>query len=423
MPKHTQNSLTWFPYDVGRQQSTTMAMSLAARGLDQVLTDHAWSAPDGSCSVDAATLHSLCKRESLDPKDLYEQLIASKRWVRSEDKKSLIAPWLREIRQRADLTIEHRRKAGIASGKKRQAQATPRTKRPYTKRTPAPAQSGIEHVFNTCSPVVDAFAEYSRNGPQIEAAKSLSDNAVNTCSAHDEQRTGCCTSSLPTVEKEVQQQPANECSSAGATSPAASHAGGAAALVAESPPTTTAEPPPRVVPDWRAILCETQIADTAIPAGWVSADLAEVVHTLEAAETGVDVQRALYRLCSKHQRVPGDDGHLPLLDEIRAILDGAGGRDGLIDREAASVAVALALHGANAVPNLVAPLLLRSIATATLRELQRAPTGAEPRRIAAGVAYEFTKGRRKTSGYTLPCDAPAAPERLFGHRVKEGVAA
>ncbi|MBC7842970.1 MAG: hypothetical protein H7099_11685, partial [Gemmatimonadaceae bacterium] len=214
-----QNSLTWFKFEVGWQQSSTDDMSNNALAIDTRLTYQAWSAPDGSCAVPMKRFLRLCEKAAADAELLYKELVDSERWVRSEDRKSLIAVWLLQKRAVADAIIEKRRRAGKASGVSRQPGKAARTAKPRPLREPkasAPMTADApEHVLNTCSAHVheltpEPLVYAHMHGIEDADAwrNSLHDNAPNMCSTpaeHVLNREACTSSSLPTVEEEEEQ--------------------------------------------------------------------------------------------------------------------------------------------------------------------------------------------------------------------------
>lgn len=412
-------ALTWWKYDVTQQQSLCSLMSIAARGLDAWLTDDAWANPDGSCSVSASRLAHRCSKEGLDAKALWEELRLSGRWDRSEDGKVITATWLVALRVDAAGTIEKRRAAGKASGKARTAKAQKR-QRPASK-TPSPTpDTAAEHVLNTCSENAHALTmvrDDVHNDTANESRNSLSDNALNTCSTHGEQKREESRTTDLSSRGHVVQLSAGDRSPA-ATSPAASHAGGAAALVATAPVAKS------VVPDLKALVAEEAIRATEPPLAWMEAGVPELVDALHAAGTGVDIERALFRACDRHQKRGGREAHQPMLEEIQRGLLGAEGRAGLIGvGSAAARSLALALHGVAVMDFPPAPLVLRAVAGAIDRELREHGDQGDAKRMAVRIALEFARpGGRKATGYTLVGEHPL-PERLNGFVTKQAVMA
>ncbi|MCC7055689.1 MAG: hypothetical protein IT355_20630 [Gemmatimonadaceae bacterium] len=396
----------WLKHDVAHDLAQMSLLSFVAAGVDRFLRNTAWSNEDGSCTVPAKTLHLVCTKEGIDSKAVWKELQGSGRWRLTEDKLTIEAACLFHLRGRVDRIVEERTKAAHSAVAKRRAKAAP-TKRARTRRTQSVP---VEETRNT-------------NG----GGKVLSDNAFTNCSPIAHQKEGRKEGELhhsppaPSVlDGEGGVVPAAPVGAAVSDAPASRADGAAAAL------TVVGSLPERNVPDWRQISCEERVAAAAPPAGWMQADVAQLVEVLAGADTGVDVERALYALCAEHQRARGSEAHRPLVNEVRSILDGAGGRAGLIPREHAPRAVALALHGANVTPTLVSPLRLRAIAATTLQLLANEADAGDPRRVAAGIAYEFESGRRKLAGFGVQEDAEQGasrvPERLLGHVVRQGAA-
>jgi hypothetical protein len=427
--KHKENSLTWYPYDVASNLASTMQLSLAARGLDQILTDHAWSNVDGSCSVDVTTLMGLCEREKLDAKALYGELVASKRWER-QDKQVMVAPWLQRLRGRADAIVEKRRKAALVGVEKRREKAeaknASRAKAKGGKSTQREAgvpavsvshdlpESPREQVLSMSSHDLPESPDVSLGGAEMEAPNPLQENDLSMCSAKGEQRTASSTSSLPTVEKEVEEE-------AGAVAPALSADAAACHAEGASAPSASAAlpvpvPVPRRVPNLRVLMVEEQLRDTVVTPGWMDRETAALVQQLGARGTllRVDVERALgllyAPLCS--DRTPL--GHAGLRDEIGALLRGEAGRDSYLPTEHAYEAVICALFGAltHRTPR-ISPLLFRAIATETAKAMVAQPE-ADGRELAAEITNAFDRGVSKASGYTLPHEC-TTPSRLNGH--------
>lgn len=411
-PAITSAALTWWRYDVVNQQSMCALLSMAARGLDAALTDDAWSNPDGSCTVATSRLTARCEKEGLEVKALWQELSASGRWVLTDDKRRIVAPWLVERRLEAAQVIVKRRAAGKRSGAVRSTKAkakasTSRRTRPAADIDTADSEATgtPEHVFNTCSGTDAGF-------PDIASSNSMDRNDLNMCSTRvlPEQITEESRTTDLSSRDHVVQLSAGDAAPA-ATSPAASHAGGAAALVA----------PARVVPDLKAMLAEQNILAVEPPVAWMQADVPDVVDALRAAGTGVDIERALFRAFAMHQK-RGLEAHQPLLEELRRGLAGAEGRAGFIGAgPAAARSLALALHGTAVMEFPPAPLVLRAVAGAIDRELREHGDQGDAKRMAVRIALEFARpGGRKASGYALAGELPPV-ERLNGFVTKQAV--
>lgn len=173
---------------------------------------------------------------------------------------------------------------------------------------------------------------------------------------------------------------------------------------------------PRRVPHLRVLMVEAQLRDTAITPGWMDPETAALVQQLGARGTllRVDVERALARLYAPLCGPATPQGHIPLRDEIGALLRGEAGRDGYLPTAQAPEAVICALFGAltHRTPR-VSPLLFRAIATVTAQAMAEHPD-ADGRELAADVTGAFDHGKRQASGYTLPHEC-TTPTRLLGH--------
>lgn len=417
-PAIASKALTWFRYDVHAQASSCELLSLTARGLDRALFEDAWLADDGSCTVEVERLHARCEKEGLDAGKLGRELVKSKRWELSEDRKTMTCLWLVDARRTGAKSIEQCRTAGKNSAKSRAAKAA-------KKRATQADRTTVERPLNDRSPRV-SFLEPSASFPLAETHGNVfPDNDLNDRSTAVEHKTVDRSSSFSSRTNELLRSSSDVADDA--TSPAACHAGGAAALVAEH---HTPPPLPELGPYGEALLrnAERSLVESPPAPQWLDApgDVWAVAHALDGGGTGLDVQALLLRQLAAHQRTPGDDRHRPFLEEVRALLAGADGRAGLVDPVDAPRLVSLALHAANVLLQAwerVDPLVLRSIAHTLPAALAKQPDGADSRRVAALIACEFTRNKRTTRGCILACDQLVTPERLNGFRTKQAVLA
>jgi hypothetical protein len=402
-PAIASKALTWWKYDTIVQQAECGLYSVAARGMDAFLSDDAWSAPEGACRVKSSRLKARAEKDGLDAGAIWRELVASGRWVMSEDRRWLIATHLRQRREEGAAFIELKKKAGEASGAKRRAAAEKKRRHAEAKRaaklqaeTENDRRTGVELCSERPDENPDDFAEF-------DAGNSHDDNDLNRCSTpvRTEHSTEQSRTDLLSEDHVLL-----------SSVDAACHAEGAAA-----PP---AEPvAPRRVPNLRVLMVEEQLRDTVIVPGWMDADTAALVRQLAARGTllRVEVERAIGRLYAPLCGPRTPQGHVPLRDEIGALLRGEAGRDGRLPVAQAPEAVICALFGAltHRTPQ-ISPLLFRAIAIETAKAMAAQPD-ADGRELAADITHAFDHGGRQASGYLLAPEC-TTPTRLNGYPTK-----
>jgi hypothetical protein len=399
--------LPWYRYEVAHHAASCGTLSLAARGLDAALQLDAWAAADGACSVEVSRVHAHCLRDGLDGKKLGAELIASGRWVLSEDRQWMRCPWLLELRVVAAAGVEQKRAAGLESGRKRKEEAEAKRAQREARRRGAKGNNVRgERPLNDRSTPDNPAPHVSDSVSSESPSNALSPRDLNDRSTGAEQIRVCC--SPPVLSEPGGEQPALAGASAAAV-PVAGRAGGATGPAAEREVREAPATPTRIQPGHVLSLQAAQVLE-ALPAPPAEFDGAMLgfVGILEAAAPEVDVQRALFRACAAWQTGGRTDGHAPLLDEITGLLAGRGGRAGFLPVASAPRAIALALHGALIMPARLQVRALRGLAIHIARDL--APDEPDPLRVACWIAGEWAHGKRH-GDYRL-AEEPA-PERLL----------
>ena len=378
------SGLSWFPYEVGFQASRKARLSWPARGIDDALVCEAFHEPDGSCSVPVSRIRELCEDTAFDPLAIGRELVRSRLWEPSEDRTRLVASWLLVKREAGLAKVAQAVEAGRASGAKRRAEAEAKQARNLARR------EARERAMNGRSAPKKGAAPRRDRGLSSTEAKSLSGGDMHDRSTAVQQRdvfSGC---SFPSGTNE---QPPSQVTSDDVrpTAPAACRAEGASGAVV-----LEASAPSRVQPGHLArVRAAVVLEELAVPAGWGAGEpLERLVPVLSAAAPEVDVERALYRACAAWQKREAD-GHVRLLEEIAALLEGSGGRAGLVSPDAAPRAIALALHGALIMPARLEPVVLRAMAWDCASGIAADET--DPVRVACWIAAEYEAGRRRAS--------------------------
>ena len=433
MTAKTKHAPPYLKYVIAEHQAVTASMSFGAKAVHHELWPIAWAEPSGTMTVEVDKLEAFCDQWGLDFHKTGKELTRSGGWRR--DGKQMVALFLLPLRTRTDAIIEKRSYAGTCSGKspKRAPKGKPagkgkRGRKPKATTTapvpeapaeqPAPeapaemppssppTEMPPEHVFNTCSPNSEESPApgLSFANEEFQAVKNaLRRNDLHTCSTHVEhpyQRSSSSSSPPYGRGKEEEQK---------ATAPAASHAGGAAgAVTSPAASTATLAPPaPQTDPDSPfERSAATRLADVRPDEAFRTGDVASLIATLETAAPDVDVERPLFRICAAWQRGGRTNGHIRILREIRLLLDGVGGRVGVVPPCDAARCVALALHGSLIMPEQVQPMALRAVAGTVYREVPDSEPEA-PRR-AIHVAALYHRGLRHADAFRLPEDPPPA---------------
>lgn len=443
---HASPRITWRRYVVADERRAKKAMSLAARGMDDVLGCEAWERQDGTCRVAVADFTALCERDGLEAKSVWRQLSVGGRWVLDETKQWMIATHLVTPRHEAAMSIAVAivlgKRSGASRGQKARQQKAAAPANEQSVRDGAEPPAGDEQPVHF-EPEQTVHEEWPAEPEAAPTFDSDQDRNALPDNAFDDLRTDRSTAC--SIEQTVEQSRESSTPvpsehgvepSGAASAAAASAAGGSAAApvalgarldLLPEPDRQPARRPGRDV-NIRALLAEQNIATfTAFappPADWADADVRALLERLAALGTGVDVEGACYRQFAMLQKAKGPEGHMPLLAEVRALLAGAEHRDGLFAHpELIPIAVALALHGANAMERAVAPLVLRAIAMFVARELPTVLDAQARWELASTITCEIATGRRHASVALLPCDNPEAPERLMGYRVRSESAA
>jgi hypothetical protein len=401
LPLSMTGAIMFRRYDVSQEQAECALLSVVARGIDAFLADDALSNVDGSCRVPASRFKAWCEKAGVTkPGVVWKELVSTGRWMLSDDGQWLIS--VKGLAQRAEIHAfrEKRRQAGKVSGERRRAKSAAMQAKAAKRKadqglTAAPQENRTrvqrEQVF-------EVESEHATEGNPFPPQ----DFEHHRTGVQPELRTEHTTSDLVSQDQEVVLPSVD----------AACHAEGAAA-----PP---AEPvAPRRVPNLRVLMVEEQLRDTVIIPGWMDAETAALVRQLAARGTllRVEVERAIGRLyaplCS--DRTPL--GHVPLRDELGALLRGEAGRDGWLPVAQAPEAVICALFGAltHRTPR-ISPLLFRAIAIETAKAMAAQPD-ADGRELAADITQAFDHGSRQASGYLLAPEC-TTPTRLNGYPTK-----
>lgn len=389
---------------LSEQLATTDEMSEQAFYIDFKLLKEVWREPSGC--LPAARFRERCEDRGYDDATMarvWRELTRNGRWELSEDKKTITSPWLEAGIAASAKLIAAGKTGGDASAASRSA-GGPKPKRNGAGNRPKKGtRTTAERSSNGRSAGAETSAQSSASDATHDTPNACSDNEMHDRSTTVQPYDSGCTSSLPSVEKEVQ-PPA-------APASAASHAGGAAVAVAARKPVKA------VMGDGYFLRsrAEVELESIAVPATWsAAAPIAELLQLLATAAPEVDVERSLFRPCAAWQRKGGPDGHAPLLAEISACLSGDDGRAGLFPSMAhVPRALALALHGALVMPAQLEPLVLRALAKACAFTI--GDEEPDPLRVACWLAGEFARGSRSSQGSWLACDDMRAPERLNGY--------
>lgn len=358
-PAIQSSALTWWRYVVAEEQAATALLSASAIGIDKQLSDDAWVAADGQSRVPASRFKQRCEVAGFNPGKIWQELVAAGLWRLSDDKQWIYGIRVAARRARSAQSVEQRQEAGRKSGEKRRSRAQ------KTRQQPPDHPNEPERSL----------------GFVREDEEAMSGD--NPFPPNDIEHTS--TTVRPEQKREEGTTPDPSPKDRGVVPPA--DAAGASA----------GAPAPSAVERAQANIAHVQPPDV-----WLGADArADVAQLLQASQDlGIDVERALYRICATHQALRGPEGHQPLLDELRACLTGDTGRHALLQTSEPGRALALALFASALLPPRLEPLQLRTL-TGRIAIALKQRDDAHPLTLACEAADELRRGGI-TAAYELP---------------------